>query len=156
MFACAASYVTSALLALTLSPQCGVPRLEADPAPPVLKHVGDGAVSCGRLWCRSSHGVGPTDEQVAKLQLCMGRAYRETRSFFFSIEDDGVDSYVATGLMRRGSGPLQRFWFDSNPSPTPGVPGSFVVADCPAPVNPERIDPFLDCTRGIKRSPTRR
>jgi len=157
MFGCAAFLLLRTLLGITLSPECGVPAVEGDPVGPlVVKHIGEAAISCGRLWCRSSHEIKPSDQQIAALQACMARAYREQRSFFFSIEEQGVDSYVATGLMRRGSGQLQRFWFDSRPSPTPGSPASLVVADCPAPTAPERIDPFLDCTRGIRRSPTRR
>ena len=147
MLTCIAVYFMGTFLAPALLPQCGTPRPGDPVGPLVLNHLGDQAVSCGRLWCRSSHELNPSDDQVAKLQRCMATAYREKRSFFFSIEEDGVDSYVATGLMRRGSGPLQRFWFDSSPSPIPGGPAILVVADCPAPANPERIDPFVDCTK---------
>jgi hypothetical protein len=157
MFTYAAFLLIGTLLGITPAPQCGVPALEGDPVRPlVVKHIGKDAISCGRLWCQSSNKIRPSDRQVAELQDCMATAYRQHRSFFFSIEEQGVDSYVSSGLMRRGFGQLQRFWFDSSPSPTPGHPASFVVADCPTPAAPERIDPFLDCTRGIRRSPTRR
>jgi hypothetical protein len=156
MFACGAAFLTRALLAMALSPQCGVPVLEGNPVGPLVrKHIGKEAASCGRLWCRSDYEIKPSSGQVAQLQACMAEAYRHQRSFFFSIEEDGMDSYVATGLMRRESGPLQRFWYNSHPSPTPGYPARFVIADCPMPVNPKRIDPLVDCTRGIKRSTTR-
>jgi hypothetical protein len=157
MFGCVALCLIGTVLGLTLSPQCGTPVLEGNAVERlVAQHIGEPPNSCGRLWCRSRHEIKPSDGQIAEIQACMARAYREKRSFFFSIEEHGVDSYVSTGLMRRGSGRLKRFWFDSNPSPTPGHPASFVVAECPAPAGPGPIDPFVDCTRGVGRSPTRR
>ena len=154
MLADVASLLLTATVGLAMPPQCGVPPLEGNPVGPlVVEHLGGAAISCGRLWCQPSLRIEAGPDQIAELRACAARAYREGRSFFFSIEEHGGDAYVATGLMRRGSGPLQRFWFDSNPSPTKGRGPHLVVADCPPPPSPDRIDPLVDCSRGTRTPP---
>jgi hypothetical protein len=114
----------------------------------VQEHLGDGATVCGRFKYLFIRGSKPTRAETASLRSCMADAYAQGRSFFFSIEGSGVDSYVATGLMRAGSRRLERFWYDSAPCGTPmdpACPERFRVAACPEPARPDLIDPFLEC-----------
>jgi hypothetical protein len=154
MLASAASWLLTAAMGLAAPAQCGVPGSDGNPVGArVVDHLGGAAISCGRLWCQPSRRIEPGPDQIAELRACVEQAYRAGRSFYFSIEQHGADAYVATGLMRRGSGPLQRFWFDSNPSPTGGRGSHFVVAECPSPDAPGRVDPFVECPRGTRSPP---
>jgi hypothetical protein len=111
----------------------------------VTGQLGDAPTACARFKYRFIRGKKPTKQEVAALQSCMAKAYDAGESFYFSIEGSGVDSYVATGLMRAGSGTLQRFWYDSAPCGGPGCPERFHFATCASPPKPGRIDPWMEC-----------
>ena len=104
-------------------------------------------MSCGRFKYEFIHGNKPTPAEVAVLQGCMAGAIASKRSFYFSIEGSGVDSYGATGLMKIPNGALQRFSYDSSPCGGPGCAERFEVWTCPMQANTKAIDPFLECSQ---------
>jgi hypothetical protein len=118
----------------------------------VLRYLGPDAVVCGRFKYQFLRGSKPSPAEIRLLQTCMATAFQEKRTFYFSIEGSGVDSYVASGLMRSRSGELERFWYDSG---DPGGPQIFRVGPCPTPPDVEHIDPFMACSRERASSPTR-
>ncbi len=111
----------------------------------VRKHLGEPVTACARFKYQFIRGHKPTREEVALLKSCMAQAYGEGQSFYFSIEGSGIDSYVATGLMRAGLGNLQRFWYDSAPCGGPGCTERFQSVTCATPPKPDQIDPFVEC-----------
>jgi hypothetical protein len=120
-----------------------------------VTHLGEPASACARFRYQFIRGSKPTPSEIGRLQECMARAFVDDRAFYFSIEGTGVDSYVATGLMRTRSGPLQRFWYDGSHLGVPGYGETFQFATCDAPVNVDRIDPFQACSKESRSSPTK-
>jgi hypothetical protein len=116
----------------------------------VVRQLGDSATACARFKYQFIRGSKLTKHEVASLQSCMAKAYDAGESFYFSIEGSGVDSYVATGLMRAGSGNIQRFWYDSAPCGGRGCPERFHFATCASPSKPGRIDPWIECAETMK------
>jgi hypothetical protein len=121
----------------------------------VTTHLGGSVTACARFRYQFIRGSTPTALELEALQTCMASAFEGDRVFYFSIEGTAVDSYVATGLMRTRSGQLQRFWYDSAPCGGPGCPERFQFAACQAPGDLARIDPFMECSKESRGSPTK-
>jgi hypothetical protein len=94
----------------------------------VQEFTGAGAVNCGRL------GRTATDSEMSAALACGLDAASRAAAFSIVREYQGIDSFVAEGLVARSGGPVFKFSFDSAPCGSPGhCSESFTTVPCAAP-----------------------
>lgn len=138
--------VTIALLAgVWLSAQDS-PRLRASSPEAVLEQVrgylGVSPMECGR------HGVSrePSDnylEAVTSSVHCVTTAATARRPSWMLLQVQGIDSWVAIGLVSNREGMVLRFLYDSDPSGGSGAAPRMPLRPCDAPAVSRR-DRFID------------
>jgi hypothetical protein len=111
----------------------------------------DEQMNCGSLAVLRGKGLRIEPPDLGPVSDCVSAARQKGRSFFFSVEGWGIDSYIATGLVGDAQGGLQRFWYDSSPCGGGGCRESFAVWTCPTVAPDERVNPNMYCPRREKR-----
>jgi hypothetical protein len=73
------------------------------------------------------------DEILRRVIACGREAARQRRPFWTFVTHDGIDSWLAEGLLGTPEGAIERFSYDSDPCGGGGCKSTFETAPCPRP-----------------------
>ena len=117
-------------------------RQRRDPVEELQSHVeritGLRPADCGRHLLKQANGGGPgiaADEDALRQSVKCGVTAAAGRKAFWTFkQDQGIDSWIAQGLLGTSEGIVYRFFFDSAPCGGPGCAGVFNHERCDKPV----------------------
>jgi hypothetical protein len=111
----------------------------------VLRFTGSEPLECGRhlLVQRERQWVAADEAALQKSVACGVTAASANRAFWTFKQDQGIDSWVASGILGTGDGTVYRFTYDSAPCGGPG---------CPSRISFERCDTPIAATGAYQRS----
>ncbi len=78
--------------------------------------------------------VDTSDEALRRVIACGLEAARQHRPFWAFVQKNGIDSWVADGLLGTPEGVVEEFFYDSDPSGGSGHPSRFTTRRCGRPV----------------------
>lgn len=102
----------------------------------VLRYTGSEPVECGRLLLVQEERRWVAADQAAlqKSVTCGLTAASTKRAFWAFKQDQGIDSWVASGILGTTNGVIYRFSYDSAPCGGPGCPSRISFEQCDKPV----------------------
>ena len=111
-------------------------RARADTPEAVLERlrdrVGVSPIECGRHGRPNLPPDGYADALTASVRCVLDAAAQRRPSWMF-VQLQGIDSWVATGLVSGADGVVQHFFYDSDPSGGSGAAPNMRVTPCAAP-----------------------
>ena len=105
---------------------------------------------CGRFPRRdlTVRRAGATRSDLEAAVRCARRAMRDRQPFWTFVEQPGIDSWVAHGLLRKSDGTVHWFEYDSAPCGGPGCEPDLSLEPCAEPaVTPAGEEPDFTCRR---------
>ena len=140
------------LLAGALTAQV-LPRAPIDPhvvdmSRRVFEITGASPRECGRFPRRdlTVRHAGATRDELEGAVRCARQAMRDRQPFWTFVEQPGIDSWVAHGLLRTASGDVRWFEYDSDPCGGPGCKSDLSLHPCrEVAVTPEADEPDFTC-----------
>ncbi|MGE0816780.1 MAG: hypothetical protein AB7O28_01560 [Vicinamibacterales bacterium] len=135
---CAAIRLLTALLASTqvAGPLLGPPR-EA-PAARLQRLIealtGPAPASCGHFAIERFGEPAASADDLREGLACIGDHARGRRPAWFVVELQGIDSWVANGVLVDADGRIQSYSYDSDPSGGSGAPPRLTPSPCPRPL----------------------
>lgn len=120
----------------------------ADMSRQVFEITGTSPRECGRFPRRAVAGrrVGATRNELEGAVRCARQAMRDRQPFWTFAEQQGIDSWVAHGLLRAPDASLQFFAYDSDPCGGPGCRSDLSLFPCEKPaVTPDAADADFTC-----------
>ena len=111
----------------------------------VLRYTGPEPIECGRLLLvqQERRWVAADEAALQKSVTCGATAASSKRAFWTFKQDQGIDSWVASGILGTADGVIYRFTYDSAPCGGPG---------CPSRISFERCDKPTAATGSYQRS----
>lgn len=109
--------------------------------------VGVSPIECGRHALRES--LTPPDRYADALSAsvrCVVDVAAQRRQSWMFVQRQGIDSWVATGLVSGADGVVQRFDYDSDPSGGSGAAATLHMTSCGAPTVTRNRDVGLACS----------
>ena len=102
----------------------------------VERFTGPEPSDCGRhrLVQRERQWVAADESALQKSVICGVAAAASKRAFWTFKQDQGIDSWIASGLLGTGDGIIYRFTYDSAPCGGPGCPSRISFERCDKPV----------------------
>lgn len=123
---------------------------EADLLKFVARFTGNSPVECGRnLVDYSQRSIRPVTRAQLQLSLnCAENALKERKPFWTFQQLQGIDSWIAEGLLGTQEGDAYRFNYDSAPCGGPGCTSRFAIERCLKPtVVIDQSGPGFRCGR---------
>ena len=109
--------------------------------------VGVSPIECGR---HARPAAPPTDSYANALAAsvrCVIDAAAQRRPSWMLVQLQGIDSWVATGLVSGADGVVERFSYDSDPSGGSGVAANLQMTPCASPtVSSRNRNVSLECS----------
>jgi hypothetical protein len=101
----------------------------------VLRYTGVEPVECGRLLLvqREGRWVAADEAALQKVVTCGLTAASNMRAFWTFKQDQGIDSWVAFGILGTADGVIYRFSYDSAPCGGPGCASRITFERCDKP-----------------------
>lgn len=98
--------------------------------------TGPEPLDCGqhRLVYAGDSPVLISEEALQRSLSCGTEAAKARQPFWTFKQGQGIDSWIAHGLLGTDQGAVYRFSFDSAPCGGPGCPSRFLVEPCETPV----------------------
>ncbi|MPZ21130.1 MAG: hypothetical protein GEV06_25010 [Luteitalea sp.] len=127
-----------------------------DPVLDLRTHVerltGPEPIDCGQhRLTPAGRSLVPADEEALQRSLsCATDAANARRPFWTFKQNQGIDSWIAQGLLGTEEGTVYRFSFDSAPCGGPGCPSRFLVEPCESPAvssGPSHVGAEFNCNR---------
>ena len=121
----------------------------SDPVDDLLQHVerytGSNPLECGRhlLVQHERRWVAADEAALQKSVECGVAAVSTRRAFWTFKQNQGIDSWIASGVLGTDNGVMYRFAYDSAPCGGPG---------CPSRISFERCDKPMAATSSNRRS----
>lgn len=111
----------------------------------VLRYTSVEPLECGRLLLvqQERRWVAADEGALQKSVACGLAAASSRRAFWTFKQDQGIDSWVASGILGTADGVIYRFTYDSAPCGGPG---------CPSRISFERCDKPIAATGSYQRS----
>ena len=127
--------LTVATVAAALAAQESATAPLVDMPRRVLALTGADPVDCGGYPLRREKETwqGATRDQLQAAVRCAQRAIRDGRPFWTYNQRQGIDSWIAHGLLRTSGGELRSFSYDSAPCGGPGCEPQLSVDPCREP-----------------------
>jgi hypothetical protein len=102
----------------------------------VLRFTGAEPIECGRhlLVQREREWVAAAETVLRESVACGERAALAQRAFWTFKQEQGIDSWVATGILGTGDGTIYRFSYDSAPCGGPSCASRISFERCAKPV----------------------
>ena len=131
-----------AILACLISAACGMWLQAAQRPDPVedlrqyiQRFTGPEPLECGRhlLIERERHWVAADEAALQKSVACGTTAALAKRPFWTFKQDQGIDSWIATGILGTVDGTMYRFSYDSAPCGGPGCSSRIAFERCDRP-----------------------
>jgi hypothetical protein len=102
----------------------------------VLRYTGADPVECGRLLLvqQERRWVAADEPTLQKAVACGLEAVASKRTFWAFKQHQGIDSWVANGILGTVDGVIYRFTYDSAPCGGPGCSSRISFERCDKPI----------------------